>query len=210
MCNPAIRGLYAVTPDEPDTATLVAQVSAALSGGARFVQYRNKTASPSLRLEQARALKPVCDAHGAALIINDHVALAHAVDAAGVHLGAEDGAVEAARDAIGAGKLIGVSCYNQLDPANAAQASGADYVAFGSFFPSRIKPDAVQAPIDLLLRARRTLSIPVVAIGGITPGNAEVLIANGADALAVITAVFGAADIAAAARAFTILFEARS
>ncbi|HEV7802690.1 MAG TPA: thiamine phosphate synthase [Burkholderiales bacterium] len=210
MRSPAIHGLYAVTPDEADTEALLAQVSAALTGGARVVQYRNKTAAPALRLEQARAVKALCEMHRASLIINDHLDLAKAIDAAGVHLGAEDGATEAARDALGAGKLIGVSCYNRLELARAAQKSGADYVAFGSFFPSRIKPGAVHAPLELLANARPELHVPIVAIGGITLDKARALVEAGADALAVISAVFGAPDVAAAARGFTALFEARS
>jgi thiamine-phosphate pyrophosphorylase len=210
MRSPAIHGLYAVTPDEADTEALLAEVSAALTGGARVVQYRNKTAAPALRLEQARAVKALCEMHRASLIINDHLDLAKAIDAAGVHLGAEDGATEAARDALGAGKLIGVSCYNRLELARAAQKSGADYVAFGSFFPSRIKPGAVHAPLELLANARPELHVPIVAIGGITLDKARALVEAGADALAVISAVFGAPDVAAAARGFTALFEARS
>jgi thiamine-phosphate pyrophosphorylase len=201
-----VRGLYAVTPDEPRTDVLVAGVSAALSGGARILQYRNKTASPELRLEQAAALKRACDALGALLIINDHTDLAREVDAAGVHIGADDGDIEAARKAVGQGKLVGVSCYKRLELASAAQTQGADYVAFGSFFSSSVKPSAVRAPIDLLREAKATLDVPIVAIGGITIDNAPALIDAGVDAVAVITALFGAGDVADAARRFTALF----
>jgi thiamine-phosphate pyrophosphorylase len=203
----AVRGLYAVTRDEARTATLLAHVSAALEGGARIVQYRNKTASPALRLEQGRALKALCDAHQAALIVNDFADLACELDAAGVHLGAEDGAMQLARATLGASKLIGVSCYNRLELAREAQAGGADYVAFGSFFASSVKPGAVHAPVELLGRARRELHVPIVAIGGITIANARELVAGGADALAVISAVFGAADVKAAARSFARVFD---
>jgi thiamine-phosphate pyrophosphorylase len=203
----AVRGLYAVTPDEAHTATLLAQVKAALEGGARFVQYRHKTAPAELRLEQGRALKALCDAHAAALIVNDHADLALELDAAGVHLGAEDGAAISARRTLGAAKLIGVSCYNRLELARAAQASGADYVAFGSFFASRVKPGAVHAPVELLREARRELHVPIVAIGGITIDNARELIDAGADAVAVISAVFAAADVKAAAHGFANVFD---
>ena len=201
-----LRGLYAVTPDEADTALLVRQVEAALEGGMRVLQYRNKVATPELRSEQALALKRACDAYGAWLIINDHAQLAREVDAAGVHIGAEDGELEAARAAVGKDRIVGVSCYRKIEVARAAEAQGADYVAFGSFYPSSVKPSAVRAPIDLLREAKRAVRVPVVAIGGITIANAPPLIEAGADAVAVITAVFGASDVTAAARGFTDLF----
>jgi thiamine-phosphate pyrophosphorylase len=202
------RGLYAVTPDIAGTQALVAQVSAAIMGGARFVQYRNKTATADVRLEQAYALKSVCNKTGACLIINDHVELALAIDADGVHVGAEDASVDDVRRALGREKLVGVSCYNQLALALSAQASSADYVAFGSFFPSHIKPGAVHAPLDLLIDARRQLNVPIVAIGGITVENGASLITAGASALAVISALFQAPDVTSAAQRFTTLFEA--
>jgi thiamine-phosphate pyrophosphorylase len=196
-----------VTPDEAHTPTLLAQVTAALEGGARTVQYRNKTASTALRREQGRALKALCDAHRAALIVNDFADLAAELDAAGVHLGADDGAMPLARAALGPSKLIGVSCYNRLELALDAQAGGADYVAFGSFFASKVKPGAVHAPLGLLAQARRELDVPIVAIGGITIANARALVDAGADALAVISAVFGADDVHAAAQSFASLYD---
>ena len=206
----ALRGLYAITPDTDDTQRLLTQVAAAISGGGNFIQYRNKTAGAALRLEQARALKSLCAERGATLIINDHVDIALAVDAEGVHLGAEDGSLPRARQVLGPGKLIGVSCYNQMELARAAATSDADYVAFGSFFPSRVKPGAVHAPLSLLDTAKRELEVPVAAIGGITLEHAPQLISRGADLLAVITAVFDADDVTAAARRFSDLFESRS
>ena len=203
----AVRGLYAVTPDRTDTERLVAEVGAALDGGVRLVQYRNKTASRALRVAQARALKALCSAHGARLIVNDHVDIALAADADGVHLGGEDGSALAARELLGPARLIGVSCYASMDRAHAAQKEGADYVAFGSFFASRVKPGAVLASLELLIEARRDLSVPVVAIGGINSGNAAALLGSGADAVAVITDVFDAPDITRAARAYTGLFS---
>lgn len=205
----AVRGLYAVTPDTENTESLVAHVSAAISGGVRIIQYRNKTATPELRLAQALALKSLCRDTGASLIINDHVELALAVDADGVHVGSGDTSYAAARRALGNDKLIGISCYNQLGLALAAESCGADYIAFGSFFPSRVKPGAVHAPADLLIEAKRALEVSIVAIGGITINNAPPLITAGADALAVISALFSAPDVTAAARSFTALFEAQ-
>jgi thiamine-phosphate pyrophosphorylase len=203
----AIRGLYAVTPDTHDTPDLVRKVTAAIAGGATLVQYRNKIAPPDLRLEQATALKAVCRERGALLLVNDFVDLARAVDADGVHLGKDDGAAGQARAVLGADKLIGISCYRSLETARAAEAGGADYVAFGSFFPSMVKPGAVRAPPELLTQAGETVTVPVVAIGGITAENGGALVRAGAAALAVISAVFAAEDIEAAARAFGPLFE---
>ena len=204
-----MRGLYAITPDEPSTDILLEKVASAIAGGAHFVQYRHKSASASLRLQQARALKTLCEAQGARLIVNDDVGLAAEVDAAGVHLGAEDACDVHARRTLGAGKIIGMSCYNKLELAVAAQARGVDYVAFGSFFLSSVKPGAVHAPLALLASAKLQLSVPVVAIGGITLTNAPSLVAAGADALAVISALFADASVAETARRFCALYEAR-
>jgi thiamine-phosphate pyrophosphorylase len=201
-----IAGLYAVTPDEPDTASLLARTGALLAAGTRLLQYRNKSAPPALRLEQARALRALCDRYGARLIVNDSVELALAVGADGVHLGRADGSVAEARARLGASLRVGASCYDRFDLATRALADGADHVAFGSVYPSAIKPDAVRAPLELIRRARRELPVPVVAIGGITPENAAPVVAAGAHALAVISALYGAADPAAAVRAYARLF----
>jgi len=200
-----LAGLYAVTPDLADTATLVARVAAALDGGATAVQYRNKSAGAALRREQADALARVVAARGALFIVNDDATLAVAVGADGVHVGADDGDVAAARALVGPQRIVGVSCYDAFANAEAAVAAGADYVAFGSFYASPVKPDARRADVALLARARG-LGVPVVAIGGITADNAGALIQAGADAVAVISAVFGAPDVAAAARAIARLF----
>ena len=199
------HGLYAIT-DGPriDLLEVVAQ---ALAGGARVLQYRDKTADAARRHAEAAALKQLCDTHTVPLIVNDDVALAVAVGAAGVHLGRDDDDVAAARAALGAGAIIGVSCYDSLERARAAAAAGADYVAFGAFFPSPTKPQAVRASLDLL-RQSATLGVPRVAIGGITPDNALSLVEAGADFLAVISAVFGAPDVRAAAQRFARLYPA--
>ncbi len=211
---PRICGLYALTPDEGDTARLLRQVAAALDGGVRWLQYRNKSADAALRLRQARELQALCDMVGAQLIVNDFPELAAEVGAAGVHIGKEDRALAQARATLGE-KVIGASCYNELPRALAAQeqveslgkqARGADYVAFGSFFASGTKPNAVRASLDLLLTARAQLHVPIVAIGGITLDNAASVIAAGADAVAVSAALFTATDVAATAQAFNRLF----
>ena len=201
-----VSGLYAVTPDLEDTALLVAKAAAAIAGGAALLQYRHKTASPALRGEQARALAALCRSRGCRFIVNDDVELALAVGADGAHVGRDDPDPRAARERLGPGRLLGVSCYNEIARARAALAAGADYIAVGSMFPSSVKPGAVRAPLALIGEARATTGLPVVAIGGITPDNAPQLIAAGAAALAVISALFDAPDITAAARAFTALF----
>ncbi|MDD5299389.1 MAG: thiamine phosphate synthase [Gallionella sp.] len=200
-----VRGLYAITPDEADTAELLRKVRLALLGGARVVQYRNKIAAAALRLEQADALRGLTREFSVALIVNDDAMLARQADADGVHLGGADGSVAAARKLLGGGKIIGVSCYNRLELAHEAVRQGADYVAFGSFFCSTVKPAAVVAAPDLLHQARRELAVPLVAIGGITVQNGAQLLEAGANALAVISALFDAPDIQGAARQFSNL-----
>jgi thiamine-phosphate pyrophosphorylase len=193
-------GLYAVTPDLADTADLVARVEAALAGGAGAIQYRSKCADAALRYRQAEALVRIARERGALCIVNDDATLCAAVGADGVHLGETDGSATAARAIIGPERIIGISCYNDFALAEAAVAADADYIAFGSFFPSSVKPDARRADIALLVGAGK-LGVPVVAIGGITAANAGKLERAGAHAVAVISAVFDAPDEEAAARA---------
>ena len=201
----SVCGLYAITPDETDTAELLRKVRLVLLGGARILQFRNKVADAVLRLEQAWALRELTHEFSVPLIINDDAMLTQQVDADGVHLGGEDGSVAEARAVLRSGKLIGVSCYNRMALAHAAVRQGADYVAFGSFFASTVKPDAVAASPELLRQARREIAVPLVAIGGITVHNCAPLLEAGADALAVISAVFGVTDIQNAARQFANL-----
>jgi thiamine-phosphate pyrophosphorylase len=170
------------------------------------IQYRNKPAPVSLRHEQARALLGLCRRAGAPLIVNDDLELAIAIEADGLHLGREDGDLGEARRRLGLRRLLGASCYNRLELARTAIATGADYVAFGSAFASPTKPAAVRAPLELYRAARRTLAVPIVAIGGITVDNGGDLVAAGVDAIAVITALFGADDVERRARQFRKLF----
>ncbi len=202
----AVRGLYAVTADTSDSAELQRRVSEAIAGGVRIVQYRNKTAPAALRRQQADMLVALCRRSEVPLIINDDIELARAVGADGVHLGRADATLDAARAALGARALVGVSCYDDLARALEAERGGASYVAFGSFYPSAVKPGAVRASLDLLRRARAALAVPITAIGGITPDNAAQLVAAGADALAVISALFNMPDSCAAAQAFAPAF----
>lgn len=200
-----ISGLYAITPEVADTETLLAQVRFALQGGVGVLQYRNKQGSAAMRLEQAAALRSLTRESGIPLIINDDAELARQVDADGVHLGGEDGSIASARNLLGREKTIGVSCYNRIALAREAAHAGADYVAFGAFYASTVKPTAPVATLDLLREARGELTLPIVAIGGITAENGAVLLGAGADALAVISALFGAKDITLAARQFANL-----
>ncbi|MEW9625578.1 thiamine phosphate synthase [Rhodanobacter geophilus] len=199
------RGLYAIT-DGP-RADLPEAVAQALAGGARVLQYRDKSADAARRHAEATVLRQLCDRYAVPLIVNDDIALAAAVGAAGVHLGRDDDDLAAARAALGPGAIIGVSCYDSLERARAAAAVGADYVAFGAFFPSPTKPQAARAPLELL-RQSAALGVPRVAIGGITPDNAPSLVEAGADFLAVISAVFAAPDVRAAAQRFARLYPA--
>lgn len=202
----SLRGLYAITPEEPDTERLVAAVAACLAGGAAAVQYRAKTLGEDARLAQASRLAALCRERGVPLIVNDSAALALACGADGVHLGRDDGDVAQARRTLG-DRLVGVSCYDDLGRVRAAASAGADYVAIGSVFASSTKPGAVRAPLALLGAARAAGGMPVVAIGGITAANAPAAIAAGADMLAVISALFDADDIEKAARAIARSFE---
>lgn len=202
-----IKGLYAITPECADTADLQRHARQALSGGAQVLQYRSKLTDAGLRLAQAQMLRELTQEYGAIYLVNDDAQLAARVDADGVHLGAEDGEIAAARAIVGKHKLIGASCYNKLQLAEEAVRAGADYVAFGAFYSSSTKPEAVMAQPDLLQNAQRALNVPVVAIGGITVANGAVLVQAGADALAVITALFETDDIQAAAQEFTKLFQ---
>ncbi|MEP7260246.1 MAG: thiamine phosphate synthase [Usitatibacter sp.] len=201
----ALRGLYAATPEMADTAELCKRVEAAIQGGAALVQYRAKDASPQLRLEQASRLSDLCKAHHVPLIINDSVELALAVDAAGVHVGRDDGDAAVARRAMPRG-LVGVSCYGDLTRARAARDAGADYIGIGSMFASTTKPHAMPASLELLARAREASGLPVAAIGGITLATAPRVVAAGADMIAVISALFDADDVSSAARGFARLF----
>lgn len=209
MSGPALRGLYAITSAElcRQPALLVASVAAALTGGARLIQYRDKENAAATRDAVARELLVLCRARGARLIVNDDVALAARIGADGVHLGAADLPPGEARSRLGADAVIGVSCANRLERALAAQAGGASYVAFGRFFASRTKPEAPQAELSLLREARAALRIPICAIGGVTPETVPALLGAGADLVAAVEGVFGAIDVAATARAYARHFR---
>lgn len=197
------RGLYAVTPEGLAGSELLESAARALSGGAVMLQYRAKSRATR---ETARALVELCRRHGAMLIVNDNPELAADIDADGVHLGRGDGTIEQARRSVGPGRIIGVSCYHDLERAAGLAAQGADYLAFGSMYPSPTKPDAVRCSPEVLTAACG-LGRPVVAIGGITLEHAPELVAAGADLLAVISDLFDAPDIEARAAAYSRLFH---
>ncbi len=201
MFNP--RGLYAITNGPRDD--LCETVSAALAGGACVIQYRDKTMEHARREVEAANLARLCAMHDVSLIINEDIELALRCGAAGIHLGGEAN-VASARIRLGNDAVIGVSCFDSVDRARRAVDEGASYVSFGAFHPSSTKPNAPHARLATLLEAK-SLGVPVVAIGGITPDNAPALIAAGADCVAVISSLFGATDIQAAARQFSQLFS---
>ncbi|MBF0470649.1 MAG: thiamine phosphate synthase [Gammaproteobacteria bacterium] len=202
-----LRGLYAITDTTlTPPAALLDAVAEAVRGGAVVVQYRDKGSSAELRLQQATALNRLCRQYSVPLLINDDVELARLSGAAGVHLGREDSAIAAARAQLGSEAVIGCSCYNDLSLADAAVAAGADYVAFGRFFSSSTKPEAVAADPALLQRARGRFHCPIVAIGGITPENGAALVAAGADMLAIISALYRGDGPYQNARAVSRLF----
>ena len=202
-----IKGLYAITPDMADTDLLLQKVEAVLQGGINILQYRNKLANHKLQTQQARVLLPLCRQYNVPLIINDSVKLCLTLDADGVHLGADDGNLAEVRARIGKDKILGASCYNSFDLALAAQQAGASYVAFGACFASSTKPNAPVAGLELFTRAKTELNIPTVAIGGITLQNAPSVIQAGADAIAVINAIFNANDVKLSAKQFSQLFK---
>ncbi len=200
------NGLYVLTPVDMGGDTLRARVRLVLQGGAVAVQYRAKN---NAGRADAQMLAELCHAAGRPLIVNDDPELARAVGADGVHIGADDVDYDRARTIVGADAIIGVSCYASLERALDAQARGADYVAFGSFFPSRTKPAAVPAQLELLRMARARLRLPIVVIGGITARTAPALLAAGADLVAVSDAVFSDPDPLAAARSIAVQFTSQ-
>ena len=202
-----INGLYAITPDEPDTDKLSAKVLAALEGGARLFQYRAKNLNETHQFFQAEVIKQLCDRYNANLIINDNAELCLHLDAFGVHLGKDDSTIESARKIIGAEKVIGVSCYNSSDRVAMAQDSGADYLALGAFFNTSTKPKAPKASLSLFKKVRAQSKLPIVAIGGITLENAPSLIIEGIKTMAVINSLFMSDNIEATTKQFINLLS---
>ncbi|MDX2421391.1 MAG: thiamine phosphate synthase [Amphritea sp.] len=209
MTEFSLRGLYAITDSTlmPNTDSLLLQVEQALRGGARILQYRDKSTHQALRLQQALALVDLCQQYHCPILINDDAELAKASGADGVHLGQSDGNIRQARSFLGPTAIIGNTCHNSLELARTACQQTADYVAFGAVFPSSTKPNATHASISLISEAKATLPVPVVAIGGINMDNADQVISAGADMIAVIHNLFANDDICAQAGQFNALFN---
>jgi len=206
-----LKGLYIVTPDWDDTAKLLDATEKALKGGASLVQYRHKTATPEFRLEQARALQPLCKRYGKPFIINDFVELCLELDADGIHVGESDEAVAAVRAKVGPSKIVGASCYGRMDLVWNAYKAGASYVAFGGFYPSRVKKYPVTTELDIVAQMKKEIpSLPSVAIGGINLENAVPLVERGIDMISVISSVYFTDDPEGAARAFAKLFDSKA
>lgn len=203
-----MKGLYLVTPDWDDTQKMLDVTEAGLRGGAAIVQYRHKTASPALRREQAAQLQALCRRYGRPFIVNDFVGLAIELDADGIHVGGTDAAVAQVRAALGPSKIVGSSCYGSLQLARDAWQAGASYVAFGGFYPSRVKKYEVSTPPEIVAQAKQEIPVPNVVIGGMTQENAAPLVTQGADMVAAISSVYMADDPEAAARVFAKLFAA--
>ncbi len=204
-----LRGLYVITDSHllHSDELLLQGAAAAISGGARLVQYRDKSTDQQKRLRQSQALLQLCREQRVPLLINDDIALAAEMGADGVHLGQDDLSLPEARALLGEQAIIGLSCYNQLHLAEQAQEAGADYIAFGRFFSSHTKPQASPADRALLDQARKKIQLPMVAIGGITPENGGALLTAGADMLAVVHGVFAQPDIQTAAQNYKELFS---
>jgi len=212
------QGLYGITPDWPDTDRLLDAVRHAASGGMTALQWRRKTGAQAARMIQGKALRELCSALGVVFIVNDSLETALQLDADGLHMGRDDGPLDLARRALGPSRLLGASCYNQPELAALALRDGADYVAFGAMYASQIKPGAVQATLEHIQSGRRLVRqtdepagatrAAVVAIGGITAGNAAPLIEAGADSIALISGLFEAPDVQAAAAHCSALFKA--
>lgn len=201
-----MKGLYIVTPDWDDTQRLLEVTEEALRGGAVLVQYRHKTASDELRKEQAECLQALCRSYGRPLVINDYPELCLAVGADGVHVGGTDASVAEVRAKLGPSKIVGASCYGDLALARKAHQEGASYIAFGGFYPSRVKKYEVTTSPAIIAQAKAEIPLPVVVIGGMTRQNAEPLVKQGADMVAAISSVYGALSAEHAARSFMELF----
>lgn len=205
--NKILKGLYAITDPDLMGADLIAKSEQAILGGINILQYRNKRASSEQQEREALTLATLCKNHNVIFIINDNVELAIKVNADGVHLGQKDTQLQQARKLLGKDKIIGVTCNNQIKLAQEAQQDGADYIAFGRFFPSSTKPSAPHAELSLLSQARKSISIPIVAIGGITHELAPLILKEDVDMLAVIQGIFGQTDILNATRQFLDIID---
>ena len=207
MNNRSLNGLYAITDPKLMGADLLVKAHQAIAAGIRVLQYRNKTAPLETQEQEALALAQLCKKNNVIFIINDNIELTLKVNADGVHIGQGDTHITQARTLLGENKIIGVTCNNSIELALDAQKNGADYIAFGRFFPSKTKPSAPHAELSLLREARKLITLPIVAIGGINHDSAPSLLKEGADMLAVIHAIFGQQDISNATQEFVEIID---
>lgn len=206
MRNPIINGLYAITPELENTSDLLDKTRQVLEGGAQLIQYRNKSANRILLREQAGLLLQLCREYTVPLIINDYLDLTIEIGADGLHVGQHDAAIAKARNQLGDNKIIGASCYNNLGLALQAEKEGADYVAFGAFFPSLTKPNTVSVTMNLIGEAKNKITVPIIGIGGIRLTNARKVIQSGCVAIAVCNDLFQSGNIKAKAAQYAQLF----
>jgi len=207
MTKEQLKGIYAITDPKLMEQDFLSKTEQAILGGIKILQYRNKTASLEQQEKEALTLAALCKKNNVVFIINDNIELAIKVNADGVHLGQHDTHLQQARKLLGENKIIGITCNNKIELAQTAQQQGANYVAFGRFFNSLTKPSAPAAELSLLSEARQFITIPIVAIGGITPDTASLLIEKGADMLAVIHGIFGQEDALKATRQFVEIID---
>ena len=205
-----IKGLYAITPDEKNLSILKSKVESSIKGGAKLVQYRSKILSKNDQKKQAEEIKKICDYYKIPLIINDDIELCSILDADGVHLGENDGNLEKARLILGPAKIVGVSCYNSIDRVKISQDNGATYIALGACFQSTTKPNAPIASVDLIASVLKDYQVPLVAIGGITLENIDLIINEGVECCAVINSLFKSKDIEGTAKQFSSLLGKRN
>jgi thiamine-phosphate pyrophosphorylase len=206
MVTKNLSGLYLVTPDWDDTDKLIEVSELALQGGAALLQYRHKTANAALRKKQATALLELCRRYHRPFLINDHIDLCIELDADGIHVGGLDASIEQARAAVGPNKIVGATCYGDIQLAHKAKQQGASYVAFGGFYSSGIKKYPVTTPLNIVALSKSTIELPTVVIGGMTLENCQPLIAAGADMVAVISSVYFDEHPKLAARNFVTCF----
>jgi len=205
-----IKGLYAITPDEKNLSILKSKVESSIKGGATLVQYRSKILSKNEQKKQAEEIKKICDYYQIPLIINDDIELCSILDADGVHLGENDENLEKARFILGPEKIVGVSCYNSIDRVKISQDKGATYIALGACFQSATKPNAPIASADLIALVLKNFQVPLVAIGGITLENIDLIIKEGVECCAVINSLFKSQDIEGTAKQFSSHLEKRN
>ena len=202
-----LSGLYAITDSKLMGSDLISKTEQAILGGINILQYRNKTAPLEQQEQEALKLVQLCKKNNVLFLVNDNVELALKVNADGVHLGQQDTPLQKAREQLGKDKVIGVTCHNKIELAVEAQKNGADYVAFGRFFNSETKPSAPPAQLSLISESKKSISIPIVAIGGITQKLAPLLLKEGVDMLAVIHGLFAQDDILRASRQFVEIID---